>query len=376
MPELQGIPKAESANKAFLWVKIVFGVLVVGLALALVFSVSGLAKLLVVCALIAYVLDPVATHLECRGLNRTGAVVIVFAGLGALLLGLTNLLYPVFTDQLEMLQSEEFSNHAKVALAKSERLVHDKLGFLGLDKVNVVEELRRGRDHLGTAISNFFVAELVPSIAHFVAMPFIIFFMLRDGREMKKWLVCLVPNRYFELSLDVLYKMDLSLGNFLRGQFLDALVFGVLTMLAMWLLSVKYFLFIGVFAGLANLIPYVGPIVGGSLASMVVLLNTGDLERVALVLIAFLFVKLLDDAFIQPLTVARSVHMHPLLVLLVIIIGGHCFGLLGMLLAVPVTGFLKVAVEAGVSLVRKYRCSRMVESGLARTQPQARVSVN
>jgi len=66
-------------------------------------------------------------------------------------------------------------------------------------------------------------------------------------------------------------------------------------------------------------------------------------------------VKLADDAIIQPLTVAKSVEMHPLLVLLVIIIGGQAFGILGMLLSVPVVGFTKIILEEGITAYRKYR---------------------
>jgi len=147
------------------------------------------------------------------------------------------------------------------------------------------------------------------------------------------------------------------MGNFLRGQCLDGIIFGLLTSFAMWLLNVKYFMFIGVFAGMANLIPYLGPFAGAALAVVDVLLTSSDPSRVLAVLVAFSAVKLLDDAFIQPLIVARSVRMHPLIVLLAILIGGHFFGVLGMLLAVPVAGFMKVAFDAGLLLFRKYRFS-------------------
>jgi predicted PurR-regulated permease PerM len=123
----------------------------------------------------------------------------------------------------------------------------------------------------------------------------------------------------------------------------------------MWILNVKYSLLIGIFAGLANLIPYVGPIAGASLAVIVVSLTTADLTKVVVVLVAFLLIKILDDVVIQPITVGRSVQMHPLLVLMVIVIGGHYFGVLGMLLAVPVAGFCKVGYQAGSKLLRKYR---------------------
>lgn len=79
---------------------------------------------------------------------------------------------------------------------------------------------------------------------------------------MKKAFIHFIPNRYFEMTLNVLHKIDQQLGWYLRGQFTEALVVGVLSVIALWLLDVQYFTIIGIFAGLANLIPYIGPVAG------------------------------------------------------------------------------------------------------------------
>ena len=345
---------------AIRWLSLALLLLALTLLALTVLTVSGLARLLIISALLAYVLDPVASWLESLGLNRLGATLLVFFILGAIMAALAALIYPVLTAQLQALQNGEYDRQARAFIDRSQSFIQTKFAFLGLGKLDLVQEADQWRAALGKTVSNFLLAGLFPSLTQLVAIPFISFFLLKDAREMKKWMIALVPNRYFEFSLDLLYKMDMALGNFLRGQCLDALLFGLLTTLAMWLLHVKYFLFIGLFAGLANLVPYVGPIAGASLAVIDVLLTTSDLTRVAAVLLAFLIVKLLDDTLIQPLTLARSVRMHPLVVLVAIFIGGHFFGILGMLLAVPATGFLKVALDASLCLVRKYRFSRLI----------------
>jgi putative permease len=348
------------SRPAIRWLSLALLLLALTLVALTVLTVSGLARLLIISALLAYVLHPVASWLESLGLNRTGATLLVFLILGGLIAGLGLLLYPVLTGQLQALQNGEYDRQASAFIDRAQGFIRTKFAFLGLAKLDLAQEAEQSRAAMGKMVSKFVLASLFPSLTQLVAIPFISFFLLKDAREMKKWAIGLVPNRYFEFSLDLLYKMDMALGNFLRGQFLDALLFGLLTTLAMGLLHVKYFLFIGLFAGLANLIPYVGPIAGASLAVIDVLLTTSDLTRVAAVLLAFLIVKLLDDALIQPLTLARSVRMHPLIVLLAIFIGGHFFGILGMLLAVPAAGFLKVALDASLSLVRKYRFSRLI----------------
>ena len=348
------------------WVSLALLLLSIALAGLLVLSIGGLARLLIISSLLAYVLHPLACRLESFGFDRTTATAWVFVGLGTVITAVGILFYPVFTAQLDALQGGEYTSQANSVIAKAQIAVREKFAFIGLDNLNLAEEVERGRGEIGKALSKFLLTGLVPSVVHLVAIPFMSFFLLKDGREMKKTLIGMVPNRYFEFLLDLLYKMDLALGNFLRGQFLDGLIVGSLTTIAMWVLNVKYSLLIGMFAGLANLIPYVGPIAGASLAVMVVLLTTADLAQVAVVLLAFLLVKLLDDIVIQPITVGRSVRMHPLLVLIVIIIGGHYFGVMGMLLAVPVTGFIKVALQAGTSLFRKYRFTLLAETEATR----------
>jgi predicted PurR-regulated permease PerM len=155
--------------------------------------------------------------------------------------------------------------------------------------------------------------------------------------------------------MGLLYKMDIQLGNYLRGQFIDALVFGVLATAALWMIGVPYFVFIGIFAGLANLIPFVGPLVGAVAALIAVVLNGGDIVRCGHVLIVFVFLKLVDDLVVQPLAVGKNVHLHPMVVAIGIVVGGRLFGILGMLLVVPFMGFLKVVLEESIDTYRRYR---------------------
>ncbi len=346
---------------SFRWLAFGSILLAAALGLAVAFSVGSLVRLLVICALLAYVLDPAASFLESLGMSRAGAAVLIFVVLGALLAGLGIWLYPTFLERTQALKAGDYHTRANALISRLEELLRTQFAFLGLAKLNLAAEVQRLQGELADAVLASLRRDLVASVARLAVMPLMVFLFLKDGRELKRWVIGLVPNRYFEFSLDLLYKMDLALGNFLRGQFLDGLIFGALATAALWLLHVKYFLFLGIFAGLANLIPYFGPIAGGLLATLVTALTASDLERVGYVLLAFVMAKLLDDSLIQPLVVARNVNMHPLLVLSAVMIGGHFFGLLGLLLAVPVAGFVKVALGAGLGLARKYRFSRLVE---------------
>ena len=188
-----------------------------------------------------------------------------------------------------------------------------------------------------------------------VLIPFMVFFLMKDGRKFKKEFVSIVPNKYFEFSLYLLHKINVQVGNYLRGQVLDATIVGLLATGALWVLGVKYFIMIGLFAGIANIIPYFGPVTGAVIAIIVSILQTGDFHLASYVILAFIIIKLLDDAIILPMVMSKSVHISPLTVLLAIMIGGKLFGVLGMLLSIPVAGFIKVIIHESMTNYRRYR---------------------
>lgn len=326
-------------------------------AFAILLVLAGIAKLIVISALLAYILDPLVTTLELRGMTRTLATVVPLLLIGLVLLAAAYLLVPVLVDQVQSLQSGSILEHTSLAISRLETIIRIKLGFLGLQEINLVEKIQEAKRYLGGRIADFLIQDAVSLVVEAVFIPFIMFFLLKDGRKMKKDFLRLIPNRYFEFVLYLLYKMDLQLGNYLRGQFVDAVVFGVLSTIALWLLNIKYFLFIGAFAGLANLIPFIGPIAGVLPAVVVAVLDTGDVVRGGYVIFAFVVLKLIDDMIVQPLVVGKSVNLHPMLVAVAILVGGHVFGILGMLLAVPCAGFLKVVFGESIVTFRKYRFS-------------------
>jgi putative permease len=325
-------------------------------AIVLLF-VGKAAQVVIVSLLLAYILDPLVTLLESRGMSRGLATLGVLLFLGLLLGGCAALLIPVVADQLKALQGGATTQVAASAVSQIQDLLRDQLSFLGLGSLDLGAKLEEFKRTLAERAFEFLLSDSLELIISAVTVPFMMFFFLKDGRDLKKKAVSMVPNRYFEFTLDLLYKMDVQLGNYLRGQFVDALTFGGLSIIALWILGVNYFVFLGAFAGLANLIPYVGPIAGMVPAAIVAVLSTGNLGSAVSVVIAFIILKLLDDFAVQPLVVASSVEMHPVFVLIAIMIGGELFGILGMLLAVPVAGFFKVVLQEGVSTYRKYRFS-------------------
>jgi len=320
----------------------------------LLYELSTIITILIIAALIAYILDPIASYLEAKGISRTFATSIIFIFVFLIFALLIWLFIPGLLDQLIDLQSSVSLQSEDNIILSVENFIKNNIRILNVDALNLREKINSTLDLLAYELVSILgnIISILPAI---LIVPFIVFFLLKDGREMKKQFIHYIPNRYFEMSLNVLHKIDRQLGSYIRGQFIEASVVALLSILALWLLDVKYFTVIGVFAGLANMIPYVGPVAGAIPAIAVTWLNGGTVPEILYIVIAFAIVQLIDNILLQPMVLSRSVNLHPLIIVLAILIGGQFFGLLGMLLAVPAAGVLKVTSRELYNGVRKFR---------------------
>jgi len=327
-----------SVGRIFRYI-MVFALIVV--AVWLVVLLKFIIALIMVSAIIAYILDPIASFLEAKGISRLQASLLIFLTLGLSLGILFYLLVPSLFTELNFLQEGIGGTQASELLTKLEQTIYTNIPMLSGQELNLYDKLQGALQNLAESFFSILV-DLVSVLSTSVIIPFAVFFILKDGRRMRKNFVSIIPNKYFEMSLNLFHKVDLQLGGYLRGQFLDSMIIGLLAIIALWILGIKYFVLIGIFAGLANMIPYVGPLSGMIMAASVVILNDGSGQEIAWVLVAFAIIQLIDNVLVQPLVLARSVNLHPLIIIFAIIAGGEFFGIIGMLVAIPVTGILKV----------------------------------
>ncbi|MBW7874885.1 MAG: AI-2E family transporter [Candidatus Cloacimonetes bacterium] len=177
-------------------------------------------------------------------------------------------------------------------------------------------------------------------------IPILLFYMLLDFDRVYPLFLSLVPSRYRPWTNAFLSTCDKTLRNFLFGQFLVALIYGLLMTLGLLAIGIKFSLVIGPLSGIANLIPYLGvifslgPVVG--LAIYQGATGDGVLWMLSLVGIHYTIVQLIDGFFLQPKIIGENVELHPLVVMLALFIGGEVGGIYGMVFAVPAAALLKV----------------------------------
>jgi predicted PurR-regulated permease PerM len=198
------------------------------------------------------------------------------------------------------------------------------------------------------------IGSLISGITFVVIVPFVVFFLLSEGRSLKRSLIELVPNRHFELVLNLLYRIDKQLGGFLRGVIIYALIVAGLSMIGLRLIGLRYYIAVGIFTGLASMIPYFGAIMGVLLGSVAAMFQNQTPEAAVPVVIVFLIIHLLDGVFISPLVMARNVDLHPVAVIFVLLMGAQLLGVAGMIIAVPLAAILKVSARTIYDGLKSY----------------------
>jgi predicted PurR-regulated permease PerM len=336
------------------WLK---GALALAAAVALVALVvvgGDLLVLVLVAAVLAYLLFPLVNALERQGLGRTAAASAVFFGL-SLLLGLAAwLTLPVVARQAAAWQERWADGRLYGVLDRIEADLAASIPFIEPGALGLAVAAREAlKDMEGHALG--YATGALSLAGDLVVVPFVLFFFLRDGVALQKRLVALVPNRYFEFTMGVVYKIDAHLGGYLRGQSLVALIVGVLTTLGLGLLGVDYYLVLGLFTGVANFVPYVGFVVSALLTIVVSVVTTEGAGQVLGIVGVFALVQTFENAVLQPWITARNVSLHPVIVLLAILLGGRLAGVLGMALAVPAFAVAKVVVVETAVNLRRYR---------------------
>lgn len=187
------------------------------------------------------------------------------------------------------------------------------------------------------------VAAWLPSL---LLAPFLTFFFLRDGLRFKKFLARAVPNAFFEKTLCLLHEVDQTAHRYFQGLIKLTILDTAVLAIGLWAIGVSSPLVLGLIAAMLAWVPYVGSIVGCMLVVMVASTDAPADPAVAYMAIGvFIAVRLLDDFVFMPMTLGRSLHIHPLITVLMIFIGGSVAGVAGLMLVLPLLGVVMVIGE-------------------------------
>jgi len=322
-----------------------------------------------------YFLYPSMQALIYRGMSREGAASLVILGFLALLSVIGVGLAPWVTSHIAGWQDTVigYVQGGLQLLDSSLRTLEANWGPLARAHLadTVAGRLAQGAgsvtDHLEPIAVG--IMAWAPSL---MLAPFLAFFFLRDGRRFQRFLGGAVPNAFFEKTLYLLYEIDRTSRAYFQG--LNKLtVLDTLTLAAgLWLLGIPGPFALGLICAVLAWVPYVGSILGGLLVVLVAATDFPDAPAMAYWAIAlFVLVRLLDDFVYMPLTIGKSLALHPLVTVLMIFVGGAVAGIAGLMLVLPVLGVVMVIGETIGVIVTDPRLMARHRHALALRREQA-----
>jgi predicted PurR-regulated permease PerM len=318
---------------------------VTAVVVGLGFLLRGLVIPIALAALLAYFLNPLVVWIQGFGVRRTASVTALFAGFVLVVVLLVTLVAPRFRAETMALWSNlpGLANTLEVGIdglekelvktyPKTQRFLPKEPRQKGWLLALIEASLGDPQELLAHAGLVAFIIALTPVFA---------FFFLRDGGTMVTYLIDRLRPVHIETTVAVWCEIDRIIGRYLRGLALDALVIGALATVGLWLVGAPYPWLLGAFTTLVNPLPYLGTILSVCVAAIVSIANGQPLGRIGWIVAVYVVIRILDDLVVAAVTIGGSVHMHPMLVLVSILVGEQTLGLLGMVAAVPLVTVVK-----------------------------------
>ncbi len=301
---------------------------------------------------LVFLLDPVVSAFERIRISRVVGALIAFLGLLGIVVAVGALVWPTLQSQ-----AVEFVDRLPELSASVNTWIQDAARRIGLDIDEIFSQQAvedwlsdpANQETIQNLLSGFgagagFVLRGVTELVAVVGLaPVLAIYILMDLNRFKRQSLDLTPPRYREEASHLTGEVSTALGSFVRGQLLVSVIVGVASSIGMWAIDLPFWLLIGIVAGFLNLIPFLGPVVGGALAALVALLN-GDPWQAFWAVVIMIAVQQLDNHLITPMIQRARVHLSPLVIVLALIIGGSLAGLLGVLIAVPLTAAIRIVM--------------------------------
>jgi predicted PurR-regulated permease PerM len=334
---------------------------VLALVLLLGWTVRVIWPPLVLAGAIVFLLNPAVTHLQGRGLPRAAGTGLAYLGVVAVVVLAGLIVAPMAREQWDDLSDrwpelrddleddvDDLSERSRdddwpIEIPTAEELEDAIAGNDGAGDGELSEDERQERlfDQLDTARQLGLRAFHVGLI--FVIGPIIAFYLLVDLPHIRRVTESLIPASRLAEARVIGRRLNQAMGGYFRGQLAVAAIVGTMASIGLAILGLPFWLVVGMIAGLFNMVPLIGPWVG-AVPGVIVALTTRDVGTALWVVGIMAGVQQIDNHFISPVVMQRTVKLHPAVVMLALLAGGTLGGFLGLLLAVPVTAALKIVV--------------------------------
>jgi predicted PurR-regulated permease PerM len=361
------------------WIQI--GIIVAALALMVIlYLLRSVLWPFIFAFFIAYILNPWINILERKGLPRTIAILVVLVLFVTLLILAGWLIIPQASREFTEFV-EKVPRYVEVVRSyvepKLQEIVQRYPELTPQIEQYYNTTLKPKLPSLFAPVFNFFttmfsgVVNFLLVLLNLALVPVLAFYLMKDFGHILDRGLELMPPRNREGIVTKIKEVDEALSQYLRGQLSVSLFLGLIYTIGLLILGVPLAIPIGLFSGLANMVPYLGFVLGISASMFFSFVDNQEWQRLIWIIAVYAFAQLLEGTVIGPLFVGRSTGLHPVVIMLALVIGGTLFGFMGMLLAVPFMAVASVFLKAAYNAYLNSSWYQQRKAGVVEPPPAA-----
>lgn len=311
-------------------------------AIALLFYLRDIFLIVFVALILASAFDPWVDWFHKHRLPRSLGILIIYIIMIVVVGGVIYLIIPPIAIETKQLSNDFPYYWSKIS--GSFNSLQDYSQSHGLTDT-ISGYLKNFETGASVAAGGIFgtISSFFGGVVSFVVVLVITFYMTVEEQAMKRIARSIVPVKYQPYFTHLINRMQEKIGQWFRGQLLLSLIIFLLSWIGLTILGVRYALVLALFAGVAELVPYLGPFIGAIPAVLIAFVQSPFLA--VLVIILYLVIQFAENHIIVPKVMAKAVGLNPVIIIVALLIGGKVAGIVGILLAVPVTTVIGVMVE-------------------------------
>ena len=312
--------------------------------------VKTVALPLILSIVVYYLLRPIISLLELWKIKRIWGILITLLALVGIITLLVVLIIPFLEKQLVSL-AEELPSYVRDVINAADDWLRNSI--FSVYYTNLFQDVDGMLNQIPDYISSYasqtvegitnIISTVTSVVVAIVTLPFILFYLLKDGHRVPTSIIRIFPPKIRPEVASVFKGIDHQLSAYIQGQIIVSFCIGVMMYIGFLIIGLEYALLLAAIASVTSVVPYLGPVIAITPA-LIISIVTSPFMVVKLVIV-WTIVQLLEGKFISPQIMGKSLHIHPVTIIFVLLTAGHLFGVVGIILAIPGYAILKVVVS-------------------------------
>ena len=304
----------------------------------------------IMAAVFYYLLKPIVDFADKKGVSRMISTIILFVVLVALMAWGLIVLIPNIEKQITSFMNN-VPNYVNIIDEKVQDFLtnpmYDSLRpqvdeFTNNINQKIVEYAKDFSTNAFVGVSSF-VGKLTSVLVGIITMPFILFYLLTDGEKLVPYVVSFLPVRWRKQTATVLKEVDSQISSYIRGQIIVAICVAILFIIGFNIIGLDYAITLGIVAGILNMIPYLGSFL--AMVPAIILGIVAGPVMLVKVIVVFVIEQTLEGRVISPQVLGSQLKIHPITIIFVLLTSGKLFGVLGVIVGIPVYASVKVVIS-------------------------------